>query len=549
MTPLGSLLRMRLWRLRNFLLNLEKNSVAKSCVVTAGLINVMALGLWVSYESFAFIAKFPAIGLGPKMISLLFLALLVLVVLSTMIITYTTLFLARETAFFFQHPISPRTILLTKLGEAITFSSWASLLLCLPVLVSFGLVRGAPLLYYFEAAMVLGVFLLFAGLLGALVTLLLAPLVKRLTPRALLGLGAALLAALGWVFLRSFRFFDLDGENNLWVLDRFASGLSALSSPFSPSHWASSAVLAASAGNHGEMLLESSFLLANTLIFLPLLSLYGGRFYGRAWASRQSAAVPRRAARGRHRPARLVATGPLGALTAKDVLSFIRDPAQLSQSILFILLMVIYSLSLFQIPRHFTGEKLGQFIYLANLGAVCMILSSFTSRFLFPLISLEGRAFWILGLAPMPRSWLLRQKVLLGLGISLCLGLLMAVISNLSLKTPPEHLLGAIFTVSLVAICLSSLATGLGAAYPNFDEDNPARIAVGLGGTLNFFASALAVAILIAIEALPYLLKGSAGRPPAWSVALAHALALTFTAAVSAAALRLGERALARSEF
>src|SRR5262249_16441649 len=101
-------------------------------------------------------------------------------------------------------------------------------------------------------------------------------------------------------------------------------------------------------------------------------------------------------------------------------------------------------------------------------------------------------------------------------------------------------------TLILAGICLTSLAIGLGAAYPLFEEDNPARIAVGLGGTLNFFASALAVALLIAIEAAPYLIFGV--RPGAWRY-VALLLSLIFTASLSLFCFRLGARAMARRDF
>jgi hypothetical protein len=39
-----------------------------------------------------------------------------------------------------------------------------------------------------------------------------------------------------------------------------------------------------------------------------------------------------------------------------------------------------------------------------NLGVVGLILSTFTTRFVYPMISLEGRRFWILGLLPVHRD-------------------------------------------------------------------------------------------------------------------------------------------------
>jgi ABC-2 type transport system permease protein len=539
---------MRLALLRNEAHHLKKDSLAKAFVVFFGLGNVIGIGFFVSYKSFQFIEKFPAFGaaLVTKMVSLLFFALLILVILSTIIVTHTTVFLARETEYFFHHPIRPRTIFFLKLSEAIAFSSWATLFLCLPVLVAFGFLRGASPGYYLEIGVILILFLLFAGFSGAAFSILLAPFLKVLTPRQLLGIGGLLLAILGWIFLRSFKLLDLDDENNLLILDRFTSQLTAMHSPYFPSNWASSAVLAAVVGNHPEVAFQSGTLLANTLIFIPFLSWYGTRQYGSQWIGVRGAMMGREGPQRTLRSERALSRGPLTALSLKDILLFIRDPSQLSQSLLFIALMVIYSLSLLRIPGYLTTGDLQLLIYFANLGAVCMILSSITSRFLFPLLSLEGRAFWILGLSPLRRVDLLLQKALLGLVVSLSLGLITVVVSNTLIRSPPDLFAAAIYSMVLSATCLTSLATGLGAAYPILEEDNPARIAVGLGGTLNFFASALAVAVIIAIEALPYLLAGHS--PGAW-VGVAHVAALTFTVGLSFVCLRLGARSLERREF
>lgn len=552
MKSLSAIVRMRLATLKNRATHLRRDSVAKVFVVAFGLANVLGLGFWVSYESFRFIEGMAAFGptLNAKMLSLFFFALLVLVGLSTVIVTYTTIFLAKETEFLFQYPVAPRSVFAFKITEALAFSSWASLFLCLPVLVAFGWVKKAPPTYYVQAAGSLLVFLLFAGFSGVAVTLLAAPLAKALSPRRILFFGGLLLAVLGWSFLKSFRIWDMDGENNLLILDRFAARLAAIQSPFFPSNWVTSAVLAAAAGNHREVAFHGGTLLANTLIFVPLFAWYGRSLYGRMWLGCHGASAPVR----RKRPAAALAArrhwrrrgGPLRALVWKDVLVFLRDPTQTSQSVLFLLLIVIYSLSLGRMPRYLSQGNLQLVVYFANLGAISALLSSFTSRFLFPMISLEGKPFWLVGLAPIDRSYILRAKAALGLGIALSLGVATAVVSNQALGTPPALFAGAVFTVILASACLTALATGLGAAYPLFEEDNPARIAAGLGGTLNFFASALAVAILIGIQAAPYLVFR--GAPGAWAIA-GNGLALAFTAGLTAAAYRVGAAAMARREF
>jgi ABC-2 type transport system permease protein len=424
--------------------------------------------------------------------------------------------------------------------------------LCYPALISFGVLREAPWIYYLEALGVLVTFLLFAGLTGTTIAAAFAPIVRRLSTRHIIVFGIGLLATLGWVFLRSFRFWDMDGDNNLLILDRFASQLSFLQSPYFPGSWASTAVLAAASENHQEVFFCGSVLLANTLFFLPFLSLYASQYYGRQWVLSRTRAPERvKSLEQASEDSGRLAGSPLRALVGKDMLVFLRDPAQLSQSVLFVLLMVIYSLSLLLMPEYLTQKTFRFVIFFANLGAVCALLSSFTSRFLFPLISLEGRAFWIVGLAPVPRAYLLYQKAIFGLSLTLFLGVVTALVSNLALGYPTSLVLGALYTIVLAGTCLTSLAIGLGAAYPNFLEDNPARIAVRLGGTLNFFASALSVALLVGIEAFPYLARGitNPNPPPASTLLIAHGAALLFTLCLSGFCLQLGRRALNRCEF
>ena len=56
-------------------------------------------------------------------------------------------------------------------------------------------------------------------------------------------------------------------------------------------------------------------------------------------------------------------------------------------------------------------------------------------------------------------------------------------------------------TIVVMSMGLNSLAIGLGALMPNFREDNPARVANGLGGTLNVILSLIYIGLSIVLEA------------------------------------------------
>lgn len=549
------------WRIfRNMLLDLRGDSIAKYAAIGLGLTVVVSLAYVVAYHSFQFIEGFLAIGapLNSRLLGVLFMVLFTMVTISTAIVAYTSLFIARETGFFFEHPIPPVTIFFFKVLESTLFSGWATFILCMPVLTAFGVLREASASYYIEAAAILVLFIGFCGLTGALATVVLLLAVRRWTLQKLAIISVALVGLVGWGFLESFDFTALNGEDNLLALNRFTMNLSTLQAPFLPSTWATAAVLSAAAGHHQEVLFNMGLLLANAMITLPLLGRYGRRVYGRRWLStsepqpfwsRSSGAIPARRVRAARERIRRpdVITRPMDALTRKDLLTFVRAPAQVSQFVLFLALLVVYVLSLTQIPSNLFTRGWRLVLFYSNAAAICLILSSFTSRFLFPLISLEGKSFWILGLAPVDRSFLLRQKLRFGQYLILSLAIAAAACSSISLRFDAQQFLSLLFLVTLSSWLLTSLAVSFGAAYPNFGEDNPARIAVGLGGTLNFFASALSVILLIVAQAAPYLWPPH--RPSGLAVLLTHLGTLAGTALVCRAATGVGARALGRMEY
>jgi len=549
MRPFFSLIQMRIAALWNRARDLHRDAIAKSLVVVIGLGLICGAAFQVSYWSFRFIERFPAIGppLNERLLGIFFLILLVMVTLSTAVIVYATLFLATETEFLFGLPIPPRLIFFTKLGESVAFSAWATLVLGLPVVLGFGQARQAGMLFYLEAGAALILFLIFCGFIGALLMLLLLEVVRRWTWRRLAAVGVVLVGIPAYLFLRSFDFGGLQSDENLQVLDRFTAGITAIRSPFFPAHWASAALVASASGHHREALFQVGILLANTLIFIPLFAAYGRVRYGFRWLlARDPAPGYRTRSAGRIPEMVRFPASPTDALIWKDAITFVRDPAQLSQFLLFLLLLLVYIMSLLRIPSDLFAGTWRRMIYFANLGAIALVISSFTSRFLFPLPSLEGRSIWIVGLAPVSREFLVRQKALLGALVILALGITAAASSSLFLGFGGWELAGAIYIIVLAGSCLTCLASGLGAAYPNLAEDNPARIAVGLGGTLNFFASIIAILVILLIESAPYLFLRSS---PFWSVILAHVLALLFAASVSLYALRLGRKALQGMEF
>lgn len=174
-----------------------------------------------------------------------------------------------------------------------------------------------------------------------------------------------------------------------------------------------------------------------------------------------------------------------------------------------------------------------------------------TTRVIYPLISLEGRRFWILGLSPVTLRRVVWQKFLLSVACTSVFTVGLALLSALQLGLDRLSLALSVSGVAATTVALSGLAVGLGSLYPNFEEDNPARIVSGMGGTLNFLIS-MAYIVLVTAGLAVVLLWGSfqqhlgsatlaAGLVAVWIIVL--------TAATGGLPLVLGLRNLERAEF
>ena len=191
-------------------------------------------------------------------------------------------------------------------------------------------------------------------------------------------------------------------------------------------------------------------------------------------------------------------------LIIKDFRTFRRDPAQWLQVLIFLGLGVLY----FSKMRYFYDKDIGRpfqnGISLLTLTATGFLMCAYTGRFIFPMLSLEGRKFWILGLLPLERDRLLWGKFAFSATGCVFLAEFLVVFSDLMLGMPWTVLLVHVLAVGVLALGLSGLSVGLGACMPNFRETDPSKIAVGFGGTLNLVAGLFFLIVVIGTMAAPF---------------------------------------------
>ena len=418
-------------------------------------------------------------------------------------------------------------------------------------MLAYGLETEAPLLFYVA---LVGFYLPFVIIPAALGSILAVVAVRFISRRGWWPvLGAAVLVALFFVFREP---LEAPSSTETPSLQAMIAALGRADSPYLPSSWLARGVLAAARGDHGVAGFQFLLLLSNALFLLWLATLAAERWFYTGWSALAGVGRPRALRGGVLRWLEWLLRPlprPTRALVAKDLRLFWRDPAQWSQFVLFFGIMTLYVANL-NGARSFAGQE-GWRAWgtLLNLGAAMLILASLTTRFIFPLISLEGRRFWILGLSPVTFRHILWQKFWLSVGSTSVFTVSLAVLSAIQLDLDRPAFYLSVAGIVAATLALSGLAVGLGSLYPNFEEDNPARIVSGMGGTLNFMLSMVYIALVGCGQATVLLWPGPEAAPGGeaypWVVVGAIVWIAAWTAIACLVPLRLGLRNLERAEF
>ncbi len=457
---------------------------------------------------------------------LFFFTLTILLTISTAIILYSSLFAGAETQFLLATPVPDDRIFAYKFQGAVAFSSWAFVLVGSPVLLAYGLAvkNGAPWYYYAILPMFFIGFLLVPGSVGGLACLFIVNLLPRHTKHLLLGLGIAFaLGVGGWIYWWYQEALDLGIGSRTWF-ESLLTELSYLGGRLVPFHWMSAGIKAA-ALRRPETMAYNLALVWSYGLFFYLVTVWLSRKLYRRGFNRLASGGSLRKRYGGHWLDRLL-TAPLffldeqtQMLIVKDFRSFRRDPAQWAQIILFLGMGSIYFLVM---RRFYEGEigrsfKIG--ISMLTLTATSFLMCAYTGRFIFPMLSLEGSKFWILGLLPLDRSRLMVGKFAFSALGCFCAGEFLIVFANLMLSMPWLILVTHMLTIAVLAFAFSGLAVGMGAIMPNFRETDPSKLAVGFGGTVNLVLGLLLQGIVIVLLAGP--IQFLHGRDPDQAVPLA----------------------------
>jgi ABC-2 type transport system permease protein len=490
---------------------------------------------------------------------LMFFTLGTMLIFSTGLILYASLFTSPESRFLLCSPARADHIFATKFKAAVAYSSWGFVILGIPIFLAFGIVSGVPWYFYALLPVYLVAYVLLPGSVSAMLCLLLVRYMPRNRRQFLVMVIVIVVLLAGlWMYKVGVglkKSFASGGRE----LDELIGRFDLLRSGLAPSHWMTHGVMAAARNDLFGALVPLAQVLSNGLLLYLFASWMAKCLYRTAY--------DRMAGSGRAK--KIYKTSWLDSvmeslvfylprrtrvLVVKDFRTFRRDPTQWAVLFIFGILMLIGA-SNFRRAYSAGLALMDQYaISLMNLGGTAIMLCAGLSRFVFPLISLEGRKFWILGLTPMSRDQLLWGKFVFAATGSLVIAEGLILVSDAVLGLPWDGMLLHALVMAVVAVGLSGLNVGLGAYLPTFKETDPSKIVVGFGGTVNMVTGLGFLVAVIAVMAVPFhtaqLARGmSSGTGLSPWVFVGIPVGVFFGVLAVVIPLRVGARSLRKMEF
>ena len=449
-------------------------------------------------------------------ISLMLFVFFIAVNLGNVIVSYSTLYRSMEVSFLLTKPISFTSIFVLKFLDNFFYSSTTLFLGAFMMLLGYGSYFGYPLYYLIGVMLfVLVPFMFLAACLAVLILMAIMKLAGRIGFRKVMA-GLFMI-----YFFFIYIFFDSSNPMRLVEkLNRFIPNMDAYlvqSTPeylrYLPNQWVAEFLYYSARGEMMKALPYAGILLFVTAAAFCVCLFVARRFYYRSWlislhvqATVQAPADPMRKHFFDFR-SKSIFSSQIEVLLKKEVWTFFREASQWMHLVVMIILTGLFSVSVSNLNLRLHVFDMHLITYLVLFAFGGFMVGSLALRFVFPLIGLEGQAFWTLRTSPIKESKIFLVKFFMGFLIVLILAEYIAISSNIPFTKITEMrsllLWFGIFSAFWISLTTVTLNLGFGGYFANYFERNPIRAASTQGATLTFLVTIIYLIVLVALVFVP----------------------------------------------
>jgi ABC-2 type transport system permease protein len=394
---------------------------------------------------------------------------------------------------------------MARFARTVGSASWMVVIFMAPVLIGVGVGRCAPYAYYATTITTVIPFSIIPVALGSACTLFVVNVFPARRARDLLMLMGLVFATAVVLLLRFIQPERLLRVESLPDITDFFATLQSPVTPLLPSFWAGETLFAAMQG--GFDWLHQSALWTTAGAFVVLLGEAHRRWHFTGYSRAQEAPKTRFA---RFRTLDLAAAVlPLTAvrrqLLVKDVKIFLRDVSQWVQllPLLALVLLYLYNFRVLDLDRipYMSGFVKNVYAFI-NVGMAGFVMATVAVRFVFPAVSAEGQAFWIIRTSPISMHDFLWSKFWTAVIPVLLFTEVLTIAANHLLGVDPFLKLVSPVAILFLTFALVGLASGLGARYPRFNAD-ASQVAGSYGGVMFMIAAVALIIVTIVLVGWP----------------------------------------------
>jgi ABC-2 type transport system permease protein len=499
-----------------------------------------------------------------RLLGMAVMTFMAVLIFSNVITALSTFFLSDDLELVGALPVSRDSLFLARFLEMMVDSSWMIVVFGTPVYIAFGVVYGAGAVYYLAIPAVTVPFILIPAGLGVIVTMALVSAFPARRIRDIIFLMAVFAAGILFVL---FRFLQpeklVNPDVQLEVMD-FIRTLQAPMKSWMPNFWVTEIFAELARGGLGPSgRLYLALLWTSGLGMGALALLFSRAFYSDSFSKSQEATrtiISRSGPIGRLIQGMASIFGPgTRQMVIKDTLFFMRDTTQWSQVFLLGAIVVIYIFNFRFLPLSRMGMdqfKLQNVVSYLNIGLAGFVVTALSARFVFPMVSLEGRAFWVVKTSPLSLKGFLWSKFLISALPLLVIGEFLIVVTNFYLQVSSVVWYVGVATICGMTFAICGMGVGLGARFPRFTAENPAKVATSFGGVIYMIVSMSVIGLVVLMEASPtyiYFMAGAQGRALGTGellyIAASFAVVIAALIAATVAPMSIGLRWIEKMEI
>jgi len=486
----------------NSLIELGWRKILFFFFIGSGFFFLLSYFFFCVFRYLYFLEEFPdelKLFLVLKLMAMIFLAVFILVLISSLLVSLEIFFLSRDLPLLLSAPFSLKKIFNFKVLDVFLHSIAVPVFFASPMLAIFGLYF-APDLSSFAQVFVIFFLLIYSGSLAGVSLAMFIPLVasvKRLQPY--ISIFAVFMLSLLVIFLRLLRperFFNPEEIGNIFQFIRSTELKSQFYFPF---YWAAEGIVAAV--NRDRVVLGRTILL-----FVGMISILSGYLlivrqkfyfviYEKVFQGFQSA----------YRSSWKISANRWQSLMKKELKTFFRSSTNWSQLLILLALIVLFALNLKYVPIiHPSVQILTAYL---NILLVGFIAAGVAARFVLPIFAIESEGLPLLFSSPLERLKIVHFKFSFYLFPLLLLIFLLFWIGHFTLGYDLFTFLCGVIFLGFTTLTIAAYSMYSGVRLDIFSGRTPQQLIISRQGLLFMFYTLLFIffsMILIGMGVVSY---------------------------------------------